>query len=167
MDLEVEQPEGVTISEEDRPIHPQTSITVETSSLPQEQIPEIYYGPDSEILSPGLISIKEEHEVESPRTPFHFGTRLYLYPYTPHFNTPFDLDYFQTPVDSLGNLLGHLTMAESTSQTVPCITATKESSTATSSMFTMTPESHLYGVPFIPSGYQYLSGTLSIVASSP
>jgi len=62
-----------------------------------------------------LISIEEELEVESPRTPFCFGTGLYLYPHTPHFTAPFDLDYFQTPVDLLGNLFGNLTMADSTS----------------------------------------------------
>jgi len=108
----------VTLLEEDRSVHPQTSVIVETSSLSQEQIPEIYYGPDDEIIPPSSISIEEEPKVESPRTPFHFGTGLYLYPYTPHFTTPFDLDYFHTPVDSLGNLFGHLTMAESTSQTI-------------------------------------------------
>lgn len=85
-----------------------------------------------------MISIEEEHEVESPRTPFHFGTGLYLYPYTPHFTAPFDLDYFQTPIDSLGNLFGHSTMVESTSQTVPSITATAKTSVITSSMFTTT-----------------------------
>jgi len=34
-------------------------------------------------------------------------------------------------------------------------------------MFTTTLESHFYVVPSIPSGYQYLSGTHSGVASSP
>ena len=115
MDLEFEQSEVVTLPEDDRLVHPQTSVTIKTSSLPQEHIPEIYYGLDGEILSLGLISIEEEPEVETPRTPFHFGTRLYLYPHTPHFTAPFDIDYFQTPVDLLGNLFRHLTMAESSS----------------------------------------------------
>lgn len=95
--------------------------------------------------------------MESPRTPFHFGIGLHLYPYTPHFTTPFDIDYFQTPIDLLGNLLRHLTMAKSTSQTVPSVTATAKSSITTSSMFTITPKSHLNGLPSIPSGCQYLS----------
>lgn len=43
----------------------------------------------------------------------------------------------------------------------------EESSVATSLMFTMTLESHLYGVSFIPLGYQYLFGTHSVVAYSP
>ena len=76
---------------------------------------EIYYGPNGEIIPPSLISIEEEPEVESPKTSLHFGTELYLYPHAPHFTAPFDFDYFQTPVDSLGNLFGHLTIAESTS----------------------------------------------------
>ena len=100
-----------------------------------------------------MISIEEEHEEETPITPFHFGIRHYLYPHTPHFIAPFDLDYFHTPVDLLGNLLGHLIMEEPTSQTVPFVMAIAESSVATSSMFTTTPESHLYGVPSIPLGY--------------
>ena len=58
-------------------------------------------------------------------------------------------------------------MAESTSQTVPSVIAMAESFVATSSMFTTTPKSHLYGVPSIPPGYQSLSGTHSGVASSP
>lgn len=62
-----------------------------------------------------MISIEEETEEETPRTPTHFGPGLYLYPHPPHFTTPFDLSYFQTPVDSLGHLLGHLAMVESTS----------------------------------------------------
>jgi len=44
-------------------------------------------------------------------------------------------------------------MAESTSQMVPSITATEESSIATSSMFTTTHQSHLYGLPSVPLGY--------------
>lgn len=74
------------------------------------QTPKIYNRPDSEILPPGLISIEEESEEETPQTPTRFGPRLYIYPYTPHFTT-LDPVYFQTPIDSLGHLLGHLTMA--------------------------------------------------------
>jgi len=58
-------------------------------------------------------------------------------------------------------------MTESTSQTVPSVTAVAKSSVATSSMFTTTPESYLYGASSVPSGYQSLSGTHSGVASSP
>ena len=58
-------------------------------------------------------------------------------------------------------------MAKSTSQTVPSVTTTTKSSVATSSMFTTTLESHLYGVLSIPSGYQSLSGTHSGVSFSP
>ena len=96
MDLEVEQSKVVPILEDDRPVYPQTSVTIETSPLPQDQIIEIYYRPDGEILPPGLISIEEEPEEETPRTPFHFRIGLHLYPHTPHFTAPFDLDYFQT-----------------------------------------------------------------------
>lgn len=60
----MEQSEVVTLPEEDRPVDPQTSVTVETSSLPQQQL-EIFYRLDGEILPPGLISIEEGPEVES------------------------------------------------------------------------------------------------------
>ena len=82
------------------------------------QTPEIYYRPDGGILPPGLIAIEEEYEEETaPRTPTHFGPGIYLYPCFPQltYTTPLDPVYFQNPVDSLGNLLGHLTMAETTS----------------------------------------------------
>jgi hypothetical protein len=60
-------------------------------------------------------------------------------------------------------------MAEqpSTSQTVSSDAAAAESSVVTSSMFSTTPESHLYGESSIPVGYQSLSGTHSGVASTP
>ena len=92
-----------------------------------------------------------------------------MYPYTPHFTTPFDPVSFQVPVDSLGQLLGQLTMVEqpSTSQTVSFDAAMAESSITTSSMFSTTPESHLYGESSILIGYQSLSGTHSGVASTP
>ena len=73
-----------------------------------------------------MILIGEELEVESPRIPFHFGMGLNIYPYTPHFTAPFDPSSFQVPVDSLGQILGQLTMAEQllTSQTVSSDAAT-------------------------------------------
>ena len=94
-------------------------------------------------------------EDSTPRTPFHFGTRLHLYPHTPHFTAPFDPAYFQVPVDSLGQLLGQLTMVEQplTSQTVSFDVAAAESFVVTPSMFSTTPESHLYGEFSILIGY--------------
>lgn len=58
-------------------------------------------------------------------------------------------------------------MAKKTSQTVSSVTPTTTSTIATSSMFTTTPESHLYAGPSIPLGYHSLSGTHSSVSSSP
>ena len=114
-----------------------------------------------------MISIEEEPEEETPKTPTCFGPKLYLYPHTPHFTDPFDHVYFQTPVDSLRHLLGHLTMVESTSYVVPSVIDATKSIIATSSMFTTMPESHFYGVSSVPPGYQYLSRTHSSIASSP
>ena len=72
----------------------------------------------------------------TPGTPFHFGTGIYLYPHTPHFTAPFDPTSFQVPVDSLGKVLGQLTMAEqlSTSVTISSDVATEKSLVATSFM---------------------------------
>lgn len=168
MDPEVEQLEVVPVPEDDRSVYPQTSITVETSPLPQSQTPEIYYIPDGGILPPSLIAIEEKSEEEtSSKTPTHFGPGLYLYPSYPQLTTPFGHVYFQTPIDSLGQLLGHSTMAKTTSQTVSSITDTTESIVAISSMFTTTPESHLYVGLFIPLCYKSLSRTHSSVSSSP
>lgn len=60
-------------------------------------------------------------------------------------------------------------MAEqlSTSHIVSFDAAAAKSSVATSSMFSTTPESHLYGEFSILVGYQSLSGTHSGVASTP
>jgi len=41
LDLKVELSEVVTLLEEDRPVHPQTFVTVGTSSLPHQKIPYI------------------------------------------------------------------------------------------------------------------------------
>jgi len=59
------------------------------------------------------------------------------------------------PLDSLGQLLGQLTMVEQpqTSQTTSSDAVAARSFAATSLMFTTTPESHLYGQPSIPAGY--------------
>jgi len=108
-------------------------------------------------------------EESTPGTPFHFGARLYLYAHTPHFTALFDPAYFQVPIDSLGQLLGQLNMDEqlSTSQTISSDAVVAESYVATSSMFSTTPESHLYGESSVPVGYQSFSGTRSGVASTP
>ena len=58
-------------------------------------------------------------------------------------------------------------MAETTSQTISSVTVAIASAVTTSSMFTTTPESHLYGGSSVPLGYQSLSGTHSGVSSSP
>lgn len=75
-------------------------------------------------------------------TPFQFGTGVYLYPHTRDFSTPFDPTSFQVPIDSLGQILGPLTMDEqpSTSQTISSDAATSEYFVSTSSMFYTTPE---------------------------
>ncbi len=79
MDPEFERIEVVPVQEDDLLVYPQTTVTIETSPLPQSQTPKIYYGPGSEILPPSLIAIEEEFEEEtSPRTPAHFELGLYL-----------------------------------------------------------------------------------------
>ena len=104
MDFEFEHSKVVILPEDDQLVNPQTLVTTKTSTLPT---PEVYYRPDGEILPPGLFFVEEEfEEYTTPGTPFHFGTGLCLYPYTPRFTAPFDLAYFQVPVDSLGHLLG-------------------------------------------------------------
>ena len=54
-----------------------------------------------------------------------------------------------------------------TSQTVSSDVAAAESFVATSSMFSTTPELHLYGESSILVGYQSLSGTHSRLSSTP
>ncbi len=100
-------------------------------------------------------------EDSRPGTPFHLGAMIYLYPHTPHFIDTFDPAYFHVSIESLRKNLGQITMAEqpSTSQTVSSDAASVESSVTTSSMFSTTLESHLYGEPSILVGYQYLFGT--------
>ena len=102
-------------------------------------------------------------------SPFDFVTGLYLYPNAPEYFSSFDPSSFQVPVESLGQLLGQLTMAEqpSASQTVSYDADVVEYYVVTSSMFSTTPESHLYGESSILVGYQSLSRTHSGVASTP
>ena len=87
----------------------------------------------------------------------------------PNFFSSFDPASFQVPIESLGQLLGHLAMAKQllTSQTVSSNAAVADSSVVTSSMSSTTPQSHLYGESSILIGYQSLSGTHSRVASTP
>lgn len=78
-------------------------VTIETST---PSMLKIFYGPDGEVLLPVLIAIEEELEEDStPRSSFHFGTGIYLYPNTPDFFASFDLASFQVPIESLGQLL--------------------------------------------------------------
>ena len=73
MNPKVEQPEVVPPL-----VIPQFSIAIESPIL-HSQPPEIYFGPNSEILPPGLILIEEIPQDETPLTPTHFGEDLYLY----------------------------------------------------------------------------------------
>ena len=70
---EVEQPEVVHPL-----VIPQFSVAIE-SPISHSQPPEIYFGPDDEILPPGLISIEEIPQDETPLSPTHFGEDIYLY----------------------------------------------------------------------------------------
>lgn len=54
-----------------------------------------------------------------------------------------------------------------TYHTISFDVAIEESSVITPSMFSTTPESHMYGESSIPIGYQSLSGTHSGVTSAP
>jgi len=110
-------------------------VNIETSS---SLTPEIFYRPDDEVLPAGLIDIEEElGEHSTHGTSFHLGTGLYLYPNTPDIFASFDPASFQVVFDSLGKLLGQLTMAEqpSTSQTVSSDAGAAKSFVVTSSMF--------------------------------
>lgn len=153
-----------------KPSDPQSSVTIESSSLPQSLPPEIYLGPDSEVLPPGLILIEEELQEETtPSTPTHFGSGLHLYHYFPRLthSAPIDPFHSQIPIDSLQYFLGYLTMEETTSQNIPYVTAVKTSIVASSLMFSTTPKSDLYGGLSVPLGYKAVNGTYSGVYSSP
>ena len=155
--------------EYNQPDHPQSSITIGSSSLSQILAPEIYLGLDGEVLPPSLILIEEELQEETtPSTPAHFGSGLHLYSSFPHltYSAPIDPAQSQVLVYSLDYLLGYLTMAETTSQTVPFVTFAIAYTVASTSMFSMTPESHIYGGLSVPLGYQALNGTYSGVSSS-
>ena len=70
---EVERPEVVHVS-----VAPQSIVAIE-SPISRSQPLEIYFGPNNEILPPGLISIEEIPQDETPLTPTHFGVEVYLY----------------------------------------------------------------------------------------
>jgi len=90
-----------------------------------------------------LIVIEEELvEDSTPGTSFHFGTGLNLYPTTPDYFASSDPASFQVLAESLGQLLGQLTMAEQplTSEIVSFDAVAVETSFVTPSMFSTTPE---------------------------
>ena len=60
-------------------VTPQTSVAAELIS---SSAPEIFYGPDSLPLPPGLISIEEIVEDLPSSTPSHFGAGITLYPFS-------------------------------------------------------------------------------------
>lgn len=99
LDFKFEHAEVVTLLEDDQPVTPQTSVTIETST---SSIPKIFNGPDGEVLPLGLIVIEEELEEDpTPGTLFHFGARLYSYPNTPDFFASFNPPSFQVPLKPL------------------------------------------------------------------
>ena len=95
LNLEVEQPEVVPTL-----VIPQISVAIETP-ISHSQLSEIYFGPDGEILPPGLIVIEEIPQHDTPLTPTHFGEDLYLYQ---SFHQPFPSTFvdpvsIQSPVN--------------------------------------------------------------------
>ena len=114
---QIERPEGVPVS-----IALQSIVAIE-SPISHSQTPEIYFGPDGQILPPGLISIEEIPQDETPLTPTHFGEDLYLYESFPQsFPSAFiDPSPIQTLVDSKGYTFGQTTMPESTSSVEPAV----------------------------------------------
>ena len=137
------------------------------SPIAHTQLPKIYFGPDGEILPPGLISIEEIPQDETPLTPTHFGGDLYLYQYFPQsFPSVFvDPIAIQSPVDFRGYTFGQTTMSEPTSSVGFSVPITSAPTLATPSMFTTSPESYLHGGPLVPIVYKSLSGTFSGASS--
>ena len=90
-----------------------------------------------------------------------------MYPAAPRFAS-FNPASSRVPVESLGQLLDKLTMSEqpSTSRNVSFDATSEESSAATPSMFSGTPESQLYGASFVLVCYQSLARTHSGIAST-
>jgi len=90
---------------------------------------------------------------------------LYLYSQS----LPHSVVAYEIQLDSLGQLLAHLTMVKQpqTSQTASLDVVVAESFAATSSMLTTTPKSHLHGQPSVLVGYQSMYGIHSGVSSFP
>ena len=66
LDLEVEQSKFVSVL-----VTPQSIVAIE-SPISHSQPLEIYFGPDGEVLPPGLISVEEISQDETLLTPNHF-----------------------------------------------------------------------------------------------
>ena len=138
---------------------PQISVAIE-SPISHSQPPEIYFGPDSEILPPGLVVIEEIPQDETPLTPTHSGEDLYLYESFPQ-SSPFafvDPVPIQTPVDPKWYTFCQVTMLEPTFSVGPSVPIILAPALATPLMFITSPESYFHGGPMVPSGYKYLSG---------
>ena len=163
MNPEVEQPKVVPTL-----VIPQISVAIE-SPISHIQPPEIYFGPDGEILPPGLIVIEEIPQVDTPLTPTHFGEDLYLYEYFPQSlpSSFVDLVPIQTLINSIGYTFRQITMLEPTSSVGPYVPITSAPALTTPLMFTTSPESYFHGGPMVPSGYKYLSGIFSSASSNP
>ena len=73
LNTESEQPEVVPAL-----VTPQISIATKTP-ISHSQLSEIYFGPDGEVLPPGLISNEEIPQPDTPLSQTHFGGDLYLY----------------------------------------------------------------------------------------
>ena len=145
---------------------PQISVAIESPIL-HSQPPEIYFGPDNEILPSGLIAIEEIPQDKTPLTPTHFGEDLYLYVSFPQL-TPFafvDPIPFQTPVDSKGYTFGQVIMTKPTSSVGPFVSITPAPTLDTPSMFTTSLESYFHDGPSVPTCYKSLSGTFSGASS--
>ena len=120
---------------------PHSIISIE-SPISHSQPPEIYFGPDGEILPPGLISIKEIPQYETPLTTTHFGEHIYLYESFPQSPPSSFVDPvpIQNLVDSKGYTFGQVTMPEPTSSVGTSIPITSVPALATPSLFTTSPE---------------------------
>ena len=157
LNLEVQQPEVVHTL-----VTPHISVVVETP-ITHTEPPEIYFGPDGEILPPGLIAIEEIPQEDTPLSPTLFGEDL-----PQSFPTAIiDFASFQSTINTEGYTLGQITMSEPTSSVGPSVPITSVPTLETPSMFTTSPESNAYGGPTVPLGYKSLSGTFSGASSRP
>lgn len=118
------------------------------AELTSSSAPEIFYGPDSLPLPPGLIAMEEIVEDPPSSTPTQLGAGITLYPSSSENIHPPS----EVPEDSLRNILDRLNMSEqlSTSRIASPYTATTEAPSAISTMFA--------GVPSVPASFQSLDG---------